>query len=293
MDVAVAEYLDVAEEVINRGGPEVSEYEYLKNIPQGMSLLTIAEQKMVYELLSPLLTVNSMLGFTFQKPHGYAGDYELINRIYSQWVSTDNNLSKWDHFFHSLEAAEAVRNREPYFIDLVNKTESRVANARILNLGSGPCRDLYGFLSSKRQHQLRFECLDMDKVAIDFGETVCDNYLEHVTFINKNALKFDPGYQYDLIWSAGLFDYFNDKIFIRLVRRIYNLLETGGELVIGNFSTDNPSKEIMELYGQWYLHHRDAETLTDLGLKAGIPKECINVSQEKVGVNLFLHLRKN
>ncbi len=292
MEVEVINYFERVNRIIDRGGPEIKEYEYLKQVPAGVTDSPIEEQLEVFKVLMPLLTLDSMLGFTFQKPHGYAGDFELIDRIYSRWESKNKNLQKWDSFFHSLEATQAVRNRKKYFKEITNKTEARYKNARVLNLGSGPCFDLYEFLRSKPKHTLHFDCLDMDKTAIEFGEVVCDNYIDHITFINKNALKFDPGYKYDLIWSAGLFDYFNDRIFVRLVRRIYALLKTGGELVIGNFSPDNPSREVMEVYGQWFLHHRSKETLTDLGIGAGVPENLINVSQEEVGVNLFLHLRK-
>lgn len=291
MEVAAAEYLKVATQIINRGGPEVSEYEYIKNIPSQMQDLPLEHQQKVYQLLSPLLVEDSMLGFTFQKPHGYAGDFELIDRIYRKRESKNQKLYKWDLFYHELEAAKAVRNRKKYFGNIVDNLSNNT-NARVLNLGSGPCLDLYEYLKSKSKHTTMFECLDMDKSAIEYGAVVCDNYSDHITFINENALRFDPGYQYDLVWSAGLFDYFNDKLFVRLLRRTYSLVKDGGELVIGNFSTYNPSRGVMELYGQWYLHHRSEETLSKLAIEAGIPKELITVSKEEVGVNLFLHLKK-
>lgn len=278
---------------MKRGGPEVSEYEFLKNVPKEMSSTPIEQQLLVYKLLTPILTVDSMIGFTFQKPHGYAGDYELIDRIYAKKKSENCKLYKWDCFYHDMEGATAVRNRKKYFKNLAIQTEKKNKNALVLNLGSGPCVDLLEYLTTKRKHTLKFECLDMDQKAIDFGSAVCDNYTKNITYINKNALKFDPGYQYDLIWSAGLFDYFNDKVFIRLLRRIYALLKHGGELVIGNFSTYNPSRAAMELYGQWHLHHRSKETLIALAIKAGVPKSQIQVCQEDMGVNLFLHLQKN
>jgi len=294
MEVAVERYFNVVGEIINRGGPDESEYEFLKQVPKDLSDSSLEEQQEVYKVLSPLLTEESMLGFTFKKPHGYAGDFELIDNIYSQKKSDNKTLIKWDNFYHSLEAAEAVRNRKKYFKTLVHKTETKNKSARVLNIGSGPCSDLVDFLKTKtkKKHTLNFECLDMDQKAIDYGSAVCDNYMDHITFIKQNVLRFKPGYQYELIWSAGLFDYFNDKIFIRLVNRIYALVKSGGELVIGNFSTYNPSREIMEVYGQWYLHHRSEETLVELAVKAGVPRDLISVSQEEVGVNLFLHLRK-
>ena len=287
-----ANYVAGIQDIIRRGGPEASEYEYLKNVPDGMSEMPLEDQNRVYEVLSPLLTVDSMIGFTFQKPHGYAGDFELIDRIYSQRQSKNNDLCKWDIFYHKLEAATAVRNRKKYFKDLVELTESKHKTPRVLNLGSGPCSDLYEYLQSKSKHSTKFECLDMDETAIEFGSAVCDNYIDKIKFIHKNAFRFKPDYQYELIWSAGLFDYFNDKLFVRLLNRMYVLVKEGGELVIGNFSDENPSRAVMEVFGQWYLHHRGEEKLTELAILAGIPKEKIRVSQEEEGVNLFLHVSK-
>lgn len=290
--MSVYGYIGVVKEIISRGGPEPTEYEFLKKIPIEMVSISLAEQKLIYELILPLLTVNSMLGFTFQKPHGYSGDFELIDRIYTQWKSKDKELYKWDLFYHELEGAKAVRNRIKYFTDLVASTEIKNKNSLILNLGSGPCRDLFECLKEKKEHTLSFECLDMDQKSIDYASVVCNEFMDSIIFINKNALTFDPGYKYNLIWSAGLFDYFNDKIFIRLLRRVYALLQVEGELVIGNFSMGNPSQAVMELYGQWYLHHRSEKQLVYLALEAGIPRALINVSMEEVGVNLFLHVRK-
>ena len=293
MEVTAAKYIDVAKKIIKRGGPEVSEYEFIKQVPKEMSDSEMDIQLEIYNMLKPILDVDSILGHMFHKPYGYAGDFELIDRIYCQRNSTDKHLYKWDKLFHTVEGAEAVRNRKKYFKDLVNKISDKHESVRVLNLGSGPCRDLNEYLETYPKQQIKFECLDMDKTAIEYGKVVCDNFSDQIKFINKNALNFNPGYQYELIWSAGLFDYFNDKIFVRLLRRIYALVKSGGELVIGNFSTYNPSRVFMEVYGQWFLHHRNKETLIELAMKADIPRELIEVSQEDVGVNLFLHLKKD
>ena len=290
----VAQYVEGLTEIISKGGPEISEYDYLKKVPEGMATISVEDQLKVHDILAPLLTTESMIGFTFQKPHGYAGDFELIDRIYSQRKSKDKNLNKWDSFYHNLEAASAVRNRKKYFKNLMDKVELEHEGGRVLNLGSGPCTDLFEYLKRKSKHniKLKFECLDMDPVAIEYGSSVCDNYIDNISFINKNVFRFKPDYKYEIIWSAGLFDYFNDKLFIRLLKRTYGLVTSGGELVIGNFSTYNPSRAVMEVFGQWYLYHRNEEKLIELALLAGIPEKLIEVRQEDEGVNLFLHVKK-
>ncbi len=116
--------------------------------------------------------------------------------------------------------------------------------------------------------------------------------IKNVSFINQNAFRYRPAARYDFIWSAGLFDYFSDKLFVRLLNCMYSILNTAGELIIGNFSPANPSRGMMEVFAKWYLHHRDQAELSSLAIRAGVEEDMIDVRSEKLGVNLFLHLKK-
>ncbi len=97
---------------------------------------------------------------------------------------------------------------------------------------------------------------------------------------------------FDLIWSAGLFDYFDDKLFAALLRRFRNYLKSGGEIVVGNFNQDhNPSRAYMEILGNWFLHHRTEQQLIDLAQKADFEHWQLSVNREPENVNLFLHIK--
>lgn len=296
VEMDVAQYIDLIHEVNKRGGPKPSEYEYLKEVTNEINRLptkTLENDLQLHDALSPAFDLNSMVGFSFLKPHGYAGDHELIDRIYSKWTSDDEKHHKWDALYHEMEATRAVRNRKEYFLNLVSKLDSSVKNKPlVLDLGSGPCSDLYQYLVTFPKTKVKFDCLDMDETAIEYASAVCDNYTDKIEFIHKNAFRYKTLKRYDLIWSAGLFDYFSDKLFVRLTNRMYQLLEEGGELVIGNFSDENPSRGLMEVILQWYLHHRSESKLIELALLAGVKEKNIKVKSEQTGVNLFLHLKR-
>ena len=53
----------------------------------------------------PILSLETMQGHAYLKPHGYAGDFELIDKIYTYWKSDDPNLIRWDDYFHSQESS--------------------------------------------------------------------------------------------------------------------------------------------------------------------------------------------
>jgi len=297
MDTAIDDKslcLNLLKEIVDSGGPKEYQYEDIKIICDSLKepTMTIREELQFFEIIKPLLSLDSMLGYTFLKPYGYSGDFKLIDRIYNKWKSDNPEFYKWDACYQELESSKAVRNRKQYFIKELSQINKTVPNGNVLNLGSGPCTDLYQYLKCTPSNTLRFDCLDMDSDAIEFSRVVCDNYHDEISFINKNIFRYSLEKDYSLIWSAGLFDYLSDKLFVRLLKRMYANLRNDGEMIIGNFSTANPSRGLMELFAQWYLYHRDEKELLKLATKAGISEDLIDIRSEKLGINLFLHLKK-
>ena len=255
--------------MINYGGPDLKDYDDLNAWIEELRIRRLSGEvhdeslALLLECLEPVFSLHSMQGFAFHKPHGYAGDFEMIDRIYNRYISSDQFLAKWDIFMHSHPACQAVRNRVGYFSDQINTRVSAMFTPelpiKILNLASGPGRDMQTF----------FEQASVDKrrVSIDCVEQ------------DEN----------DLIWSAGLFDYFDDKVFVFMLKRLKGMLASDGEIIIGNFSTLNPSRSYMELV-HWNLHHRSPHTLKSLATAAGFIESSLSVKKESTGVNLFLHV---
>jgi len=205
----VAQYVGGIREIINCGGPKPSEYDFLKDITLEMLDLSLEKEAKLYNVIEPILNPDSLIGFTFHKPHGYAGDYELIHKIYTKYKSIHGEHRKWDDFYQLTDSAIAVRNRKQYFIEQVNKVTQSNEFPNVLNLGSGPCTDLYEYFTKNPRSPVKFDCLDMDTNAIEFASGICDNFIGSINFINKNVFRFRSNKKYEMIWSAGLFDYFS------------------------------------------------------------------------------------
>jgi len=207
-------------------------------------------------LLSFLGSTDSIMGHISMKPFGYAGDFKIIDRIYTSDKSSSFEI--WDTYSLSNSAAVAVRNRKTYFKTIVKKLLKEKGQLSILNLASGPCRDVKELFDEiDNPDLLDITCIDMDQRAIDYAQGVLGESAKKIKFVNKNILRFNPTQQFDLVWSAGLFDYFDDKVFLHLLKRARQWVSQDGSLVIGNFNEDhNPSRTYMELFGDWYLNHR-------------------------------------
>jgi len=190
----------------------------------------------------------------------------------------------------------AVRNRVQYFISLLNGVDSlnqQNTRKRVLNIASGPGRDLFNFFSQTTDDSKVFvDNVEFDPLAISYAKNLCKDYLEKIEFLHTNAFDFKTDNNYRLIWSAGLFDYLNDKKFVFLLKRVISLLENDGELVVGNFSNTNPTKPYMEIVGNWRLKHRTPEQLVSLAKACGFKDSDIKIGKEPESVYLFLHMKR-
>lgn len=293
-------HIDFIKELVAKGGPDSSEYheftDWLTMVNQELTEGIVTEKniQLLRDEMGESLSILTLQGFVNNKPHGYAGDYEIIEKIYQEHTSNNPELRKWDLYFQLQKAPMAVRNRKQYFMDLLNGlTSLNNANGetRVLNVASGPARDLFEFFSLKNNNKVFFDNIEFDPLAISYAKNLCKDFMENIEFLHTNAFDFATKNKYRLIWSAGLFDYLNDKKFIFLLKHMIPLLENDGELVVGNFSPDNPTRAYMEVIGDWKLKHRTPEQLVSLAKACDFKDSDIRIGQEPEGVNLFLHLK--
>jgi len=282
--------LDFLAYILENGGPEPEDYEEFTTIVDNLDIENIDAFR---EIIKSILDENTLIGHGYVKPYGYPGDFRLIDKIYQFEINENPQYKKWDLFFQNQPAANAVRNRKDYFIEYCKQLVLNKENTNVLILGSGPATDVNEFLTNNfGDNKICFDLVDFDKYAINFSMEKNFRFNGQVSYNRINALRFNSIKLYDLIWSAGLFDYFKDKHFTFLIRKYYYCLTEGGEMVISNFSTKNPTKRLMEVLSDWYLNLRTESDLFRIASEAYVDKEQVNIDKEDLGINLFLKVRK-
>ncbi len=278
-------------ELFEKNGPDPDDFD---DIMELIDRLRADDVDFFRNSMAGILHPGTIIGFSYTKPFGYNGDFFIIEKIYQQYVNPDPRYRKWDEFFHRLPAAIAVINRKKLAVELLHKLNRNAGGEprHVLILGSGPVTEVFEYFAETEGNNLYFDLIDLDQRAIDYAKSKHKANLSSLNFHNKNVIRHIPDKKYDLLWSAGLFDYFKDKHFVFLLKRYYEFVAKGGEMVIGNFNVENPSRKIMEVLGDWFLYHRSADELCGFAKQADIPEDCISVIREPLGINLFLHVAK-
>jgi len=282
---------DFIRELFKKNGPDKEEYQLIFDLVDQLKTEDIDRFRAA---MKPILNPNTIIGFSFTKPFGYNGDFFIIEKIYQRYVNPDIKYRKWDEYFHTFPAAIAVVNRKTLATGIFEELHKKSLNLRkdVMILGSGPVSETFEFFEINPDSSLVFDMLDLDKRAIAYAKNKNKKYLKSMTFHNRNVIRHVPDKKYDLIWSAGLFDYFKAKHFVYLIKKYYEYLKDDGEMIIGNFNSNNPSRRIMEILGDWFLYHRSEEELKSYAIQAGVKEDKIEVFKEPLGINLFLRIRK-
>ena len=238
----------------------------------------------------------------FSKPLGYAGDFQMIDYIYQNNPTTTGFARLFDNYCMMSAISVAVRNRKEDFKRLITDfIKERYAGhkLKIMDLASGPCRELCEILSSDPSiaDKATFDCYDHDARALEYARNLLKCY-GNINFIKKNAVKIALkkdisrliDKQYDFIYSTGLFDYFNTQIAMGVVRNLKALLKPDGVLAVSTARDkySNPSLYYMEWSADWNLVYRDEEEFKHIFREAGFTDNQLKIQYEQQGIMQYM-----
>lgn len=260
----------------------------IQNLFESMEQGSSGPIRELHAFLDKHLKTDSVFGLSKLKPRGYAGDFESIDRVHTYFISENPKYTHLDRFLQATQAAIAVRNRKIYLKNKLLQFLHLQNRSNVLNIGCGPARDVYEFFVEHPEANITIDCIDLDSNAIAFARNLCAPLHKPINFFHQNILEFTPTETYDLVWSAGLFDYFNDELFVFAIKRLLSWVTTGGQIIIGNFASQNPTQPMMEVLLDWKLIYRSSEHLLTLAQRAGVAHNNATVEIGNEGIQLFL-----
>ena len=205
------------------------------------------------------------------KPRGYAGDAVMMDFVY-QGVTADDTPELGKAVFAGTARGPmglSVVFRRHLLTAHINQVVSCRADFKILSVASGHCREIEGSLLTDPAFAQagRFTAFDQDAQSC---ETVRQHYGQYpvdvvCASVRKLLGSADTSMgKFDLIYSAGLFDYLADPIAEKLVATLASMLKPGGKLLVGNFAPTCVGRGYMELFLDWKLIYRSAAELSRL-----------------------------
>lgn len=284
--------------MIKKGGPHSYDYPFfnriLENLSNALASKIISEKELdqIYNLFDADFLQKSVHGHSFRKPFGYAGDFQVIDKVYQKEAHPDYKL--WDDFILNHRTCDGIRNRKAYFKQLLSNVcnTSKLDKIDLLNVASGPARDLLELYNEcENSYKLFTQCVEYDPHAITYATQLTQSFNDQITYENGNIYSYQTDRKYDVIWSSGLFDYFDDRSFVSILKKFISWAKPNSAIVLGNVSPAHSLKEYMEILMQWPLYIRTSKDLIRLAEEAGINPKNVKIGIEEAGIFLFLHIK--
>lgn len=287
-------------EMIQKGGPRQEDYSSFEGMLDDLSLAIAAKKvskkdlQRIYGLFDENFMEKSIHGHSFRKPFGYAGDFMVIDKVYQ--IDIEPAYENWDKYVFTHRTCDGIRNRKAYFKQKLSEicTDARTPKIELLNVASGPARDLQELYVEHKvaTKKLYTHCIDHDPRAIEYATKLTNEFNEQITYEQGNIYKYHTDRKFDVIWSSGLFDYFNDKVFVQILKKFIEWGKPQSEIILGNICSSHSLKNYMEILWEWPLQIRSAKDLIRLAQEAGIDQRNIKIGIEETGTFLFLHVYK-
>ncbi len=220
----------------------------------------------------------NLMGHIWDVPRGYYGDGDLLQKMYdclsiSEYESVYTK-TLWDHYICARPEMLSLQFRRSMFREHIEVFIDKGARS-LVDLGCG--NGSYAREAWERIPKGTVLGIDNDtRPANDIG----------LTFINQNVLEYVPHRQYDIVYSGGLFDYFNDKVFRKMLRRI--LMYQPRFIMIGNIQQSPETQALMGCLG-WKLFDRTRWDLLSLTVGIFSPEQ-VEVHTDFTGHQHFLKI---
>jgi hypothetical protein len=259
--------------------------------------------------LTPELLGAPLWRQAYAKPLGYPGDYVVMQHIYEGMAAGDTAFGKVTHALAVLIGQFVVRRK-----DLVRQAIAAAVAAHagpgpcvVVSLGCGPAREVAEFLAREplASRPVRFILIDQDSAALHFAARQLAAAIAagpsdgavRIELRHLSVLRLLRGLDSetllpaaDLVYSAGLLDYFSDRTCRTLTRRLYETIAPGGHLLLGNMRAGTDMTWPLELIADWSLGYRSAENI--LAWTEGLAGAEIALRTESTGYDYLLSLRK-
>jgi len=244
----------------------------------------------------------------FLKPHGYAGDFNIIETVYDNNVTSPGLGYCVDKIFQQDGYARAVRSRKElmkkYLVDFIKKPGTSDLN--ILNIACGSCREIREMFKEfifDSEKKVNFTMIDQDKDALNFSkdhlsgssDIAAYNFLAHSVYdYVKDPDKYREILEgQDLVYSIGLADYLPDDALKSLIRFAYSLLKPGGRLVFAHKDSKNYKPLAPDWWCDWTFYLRNEPEVVDLVQNSGISNFSIKTERENAtNIIFFLDIEK-
>jgi extracellular factor (EF) 3-hydroxypalmitic acid methyl ester biosynthesis protein len=248
--------------------------------------------------IGDLMREAPVMARAYDKPRGYAGDAPMMDLVYGNvpWAQPLTPLGAQLHrWVHDCQAGRSVQQRRELLARLIDGVALERPNARILSIACGHLREAQRSEAVRAGLIGELVALDQDAESVALVDREQGHLKVTPTKATIRRFLARPTHYgtFDFVYSAGLYDYLDDRVARTLTASMFAALRPGGTLVVANFASNLVDIGLLEAVMDWTLIYRDEDGMRRLG--DAIPDEAIaeqEMFRDQAGSVVYLKIRK-
>lgn len=225
-------------------------------------------QEMSDHVLGPSLFRSEFFWRARFRPHGYAGDYVLIEKMYmlESWspdpcVGAGVNLI--DYLYSTITGCACLWDRRARLARLLLDESQRAGRElRVLDVACGGARYLRDVLgATDGAIRLSVTFVDQDPSALKFLSVAMKSFSTVSTrFVCMPIRRLAADVldeEFDVVISAGLYDYLSPSEGAFLAHSLCRRVAAGGCIAVSNYHPEERSTNLRNVLSRWELILRD------------------------------------
>jgi extracellular factor (EF) 3-hydroxypalmitic acid methyl ester biosynthesis protein len=265
-------------------------------------------------LLHPIVLCAPFAFRAYQKPLGYAGDYEMVNMMLRDPKEGESLFAKvFNVWLWQQGSAAAHRNRIEFLRERLGQETLRCLRygrpMRVLNLGCGPAVEIQKFMAEGvLADHVQFTLLDFNDETVSYTTKVLGDLKRRLGRQTEIAIEkksvhrvLKDGHKpmancaeqgYDFVYCSGLFDYLSDRTCRQLMNIFWGWTRPGGLVLATNVTPGSPNRGSLEMVLDWHLNYRRPDQFARVAPNEA-PADGTRIWSDDTGVNIFLEARKS
>jgi SAM-dependent methyltransferase len=218
--------------------------------------------------VSAFLLQDPFTNWSHRKPRGYSGDAGLLDFVYGhpsvkEEVDATTDLGRAIYeTTRNAPSCAAVRERLQILARYVDAAAETAEGAEILAVAAGHLRESSLSHAAREGLLKRWVALDQDPRSIaEIGSCGIDCVQPTPGSVRDVIARAQRYGTFDLVYSAGLYDYLDHKVAVKMTQKCLQMLKPGGTYLFANFADDMPDDGYMESFMRWELILRSREDM--------------------------------
>jgi extracellular factor (EF) 3-hydroxypalmitic acid methyl ester biosynthesis protein len=230
-----------------------------------------------------------------EKPRGYAGDAVMLDLMYGEGPPPEGLSSLGLQLYLwavRQPACLSARYRRDMLAAAIDEAVEQTGRPRILSVACGHLREASRSYAVRAGGVKEIIAFDQDQLSLDEAARSLGAICTTIQGSVRSLFTGVPFGEFDLIYSAGLYDYLSDRAATMLTRALSNALRPGGRLLLGNFAPELRDIGYMEAIMDWYMTHRsESDMVRILGSSADLAD--VRTFRDGPGNVVYLDVRRS